>query len=204
MLCACGACCLLVVFVPAALAFFLCCSCARWLLSACLRWGLFLSRSSVRCSLSARLRQCLSLISSWSISVCPCAGQAPTFLCRLQRKVGKRKQLKPLMLSGHRSSHTVVVHLESVFVHLHMLVTRDSSAPTPHCVRRGRVCMGNPRLRFSVVGAVGCARAPARACDKGVILPAALRAPMSTSSNQRRVFCLASLRGRVVGGRDPL
>jgi hypothetical protein len=26
----------------------------------------------------------------------PCAGQAPTFLCLLQRKVGKRKQLKPL------------------------------------------------------------------------------------------------------------
>ncbi|MFM0092687.1 hypothetical protein PQR46_38025, partial [Paraburkholderia sediminicola] len=45
---------------------------------------------------------------------------------RLQRKVGKRKQLKPLMLSGVRGLLRVVVHLESVFVHLHALVTRAS------------------------------------------------------------------------------
>ncbi|MFL9989738.1 hypothetical protein, partial [Paraburkholderia sediminicola] len=44
----------------------------------------------------------------------------------LQRKVGKRKQLKPLILSGHRGLLRVVVHLESVFVHLHALVTRAS------------------------------------------------------------------------------
>src|SRR5260370_34933905 len=43
-----------------------------------------------------------------------------------QRKVGKRKRLKPLMLSGVRGLLRVVVHLESVFVHLHMLVTRAS------------------------------------------------------------------------------
>ncbi|MFM0010490.1 hypothetical protein, partial [Paraburkholderia sediminicola] len=41
-------------------------------------------------------------------------------------QVGKRKQLKPLMLSGHRGLHRVVVHLESGFVHLHAPVTRAS------------------------------------------------------------------------------
>ncbi|CAE6770231.1 hypothetical protein R69776_03797 [Paraburkholderia nemoris] len=39
------------------------------------------------------------------------------------------------------------------------LVTKDSSAPTPHCVRRGRVCMGNHGLRFWFVGAIGFASA---------------------------------------------
>src|SRR5260370_24835477 len=43
-----------------------------------------------------------------------------------QRKVGKRKRLKPLILSGHRGLLRVVVHLESVFVHLHSPVTRAS------------------------------------------------------------------------------
>src|SRR5579859_2063335 len=43
-----------------------------------------------------------------------------------QRKVGKRKRLKPLLLSGHCSLPGVVVHLESVFVHLHTPVTRAS------------------------------------------------------------------------------
>jgi hypothetical protein len=33
------------------------------------------------------------------------------------------------------------------------LVTKESSAPTPHCVRRGRVCMGNQGLRLRCVGA---------------------------------------------------
>jgi len=72
---------------------------------------------------------------------------------RLQREVSKRKQLKPLLLSGHRGLLRVVVHLESVFVHLHTLVTKDSSAPTPHCVRRGRVCMGNHGLRLRSMNA---------------------------------------------------
>src|SRR5258708_1381277 len=43
-----------------------------------------------------------------------------------QRKVGKRKRLKPLMLSGRGGLLRVVVHLESVFVHLHSPVTRAS------------------------------------------------------------------------------
>ena len=71
----------------------------------------------------------------------PLCGAAPTFLCRLQRKVGKRKQLKPLMLSGNRSSEPPV-------------------APWNLC-----------SLTFGV-------------SDKGVILPAALRAPKSRSENQ--------------------
>src|SRR5580698_7982808 len=37
------------------------------------------------------------------------------------------------------------------------LVTKDSSAPTPHCVRRGRVCRGNHGLRLRFVGTVGFA-----------------------------------------------
>ena len=43
-----------------------------------------------------------------------------------QRKVGKRKRLKPLLLSGHRGLLRVVVHLESVFVHVQASVTRAS------------------------------------------------------------------------------
>ena len=50
--------------------------------------------------------------------VLPLCGAAPTFLCLPQRKVGKRKRLKPLMLSGHRSLLRVVVRLESVFSHI--------------------------------------------------------------------------------------
>ena len=42
------------------------------------------------------------------------------------------------------------------------LVTKVSSAPTPHSVRRGRVCMGNHRLRLRFVGAVGFALARRR------------------------------------------
>jgi hypothetical protein len=38
-------------------------------------------------------------------------------------------------------------------------VTQPSSAPTPHCVRRGRVCQGNPVLRLRVARAVGFASA---------------------------------------------
>ena len=39
------------------------------------------------------------------------------------------------------------------------LVTKGSSAPTPHCVRRGWVCEGNPGLRLGAVGAIGFASA---------------------------------------------
>src|SRR3984957_699351 len=34
------------------------------------------------------------------------------------------------------------------------LVTKESSAPTAHCVRRGRVCRGNHGLRLRAMGAV--------------------------------------------------
>ncbi|CAE6688466.1 hypothetical protein LMG22931_00227 [Paraburkholderia nemoris] len=39
------------------------------------------------------------------------------------------------------------------------LVTKDSSAPTPHCVRRGRVCIGNHGLRLRFARAIGFASA---------------------------------------------
>ncbi|CAE6749368.1 hypothetical protein R69658_02641 [Paraburkholderia aspalathi] len=68
----------------------------------------------------------------------PLCGAAPTSLCRLQREVGKRKQLKPLMLSGHRGLLRVVVHLESGFVPLHTPVTRASYFRR-RCARRRAV-----------------------------------------------------------------
>ncbi|SOE63152.1 hypothetical protein SAMN05446635_2273 [Burkholderia sp. OK233] len=68
----------------------------------------------------------------------PLCGAAPTFLCMPQRKVGKRKRLKPLLLSGVRGLLRVVVHLESVFVHLHTPVTRASYFRR-RCARRRAV-----------------------------------------------------------------
>jgi hypothetical protein len=47
----------------------------------------------------------------------PLCGAAPTFLCLLQRKVGKRKQLEPPAKRVPRTA-TVVVHLESVPSHI--------------------------------------------------------------------------------------
>ena len=44
----------------------------------------------------------------------PLCGAAPTFLCLPQRKVGKRKRLKPLILKRVPRAATVVVHMESV------------------------------------------------------------------------------------------
>jgi hypothetical protein len=43
----------------------------------------------------------------------PLCGAAPTSLCRLQREVGKRKQLKPQILKRVPRTVTVEVHLES-------------------------------------------------------------------------------------------
>src|SRR5258708_34989393 len=47
----------------------------------------------------------------------PCAG-GTYFSLPPQRKVGKRKRLKPPLLSGSRGSQKVVVHLESGFSHI--------------------------------------------------------------------------------------
>ncbi|MFL9989716.1 hypothetical protein, partial [Paraburkholderia sediminicola] len=52
--------------------------------------------------------------------------------------VGKRKRLKPLMLSGHRGLQRVVVHLEFVLVPLHAPVTRASFFRR-RCARRRAV-----------------------------------------------------------------
>ena len=59
------------------------------------------------------------------------------------------------MLSGARGLQRVVVHLESGPSYLQTLVTKASSAPTPHYVRRGRVCMGNQGLRLGAAEAIG-------------------------------------------------
>ena len=93
----------------------------------------------------------LSLLSCRFISVPPVRG-APTFLCRPQRKVGKRKRLKPptskwvswLGRAGGAINESHLGPLGSV--------TQPSSAPTPHYVRRGRVCQGNRGLRLRAVG----------------------------------------------------
>jgi hypothetical protein len=66
------------------------------------------------------------------------------------------------MLSGHRGLQRIVVHLESGPSHLQALVTKPSSAPTPHYVRRGWVCQGNQGLRLRAVGAIGFASAKPR------------------------------------------
>ena len=47
----------------------------------------------------------------------PLCGGAPTFLCLPQRKVGKRKRLKPPAHKRVPRTATVVVHLESVPPH---------------------------------------------------------------------------------------
>ena len=93
----------------------------------------------------------LSLICWWSISVAPVRG-GTYFLCRPQREVSKRKRLKPLMLSGSRGS-AAGSGASGICVLAHSaLVTKASSAPTPHCVRRGRVCRGNHGLQLRFAG----------------------------------------------------
>ena len=77
----------------------------------------------------------------------PLCGAAPTSLCRLQREVGKRKQLKPLLLSGYRGLLRVVVHLESGFVHPQASVTRVSYFRR-RCARR-RVLLNTARCVFA-------------------------------------------------------
>ena len=64
----------------------------------------------------------------------PLCGAALTFFAAA-KKDKQRKRLKPLMLSGHRSLLRVVVHLESGFVPLHVLVTRVSFFQR-RCARR--------------------------------------------------------------------
>ena len=58
----------------------------------------------------------LSLICFWSISVPPVRG-GTYFSLPPQRKVGKRKRLKPLIFKRVPRAAMVVVHLESVFSH---------------------------------------------------------------------------------------
>jgi hypothetical protein len=59
----------------------------------------------------------LSLFCYWFISVPPVRG-GTYFSLPPQRKVGKRKRLTPLILKRVPRAVTVVVHLESVFLHI--------------------------------------------------------------------------------------
>jgi hypothetical protein len=77
----------------------------------------------------------------------PLCGAAPTFFAAA-KKVGKESSFTPQALrwvpwlgrGSGASGIRVPAHSASV--------TKPSSAPTPHCVRRGRVCQGN-QLAFS-------------------------------------------------------
>jgi hypothetical protein len=117
---------------------------------------------SPRRSVSGRLRRCFSLAplpAAWrfclrsygvglslncfsSISVAPVRGRHLLFFAAAkksrQKKAAQTANAKwePWPASGSGS-------VESVLLHPHALVTKVSSAPTPHCVRRGRVCTGN-------------------------------------------------------------
>ena len=80
----------------------------------------------------------------------PLCGAALTFFAAA-KKDKQRKRLKPLMLSGHRSLLGVVVRLESVFVPLHVLVTRASYFRR-RCARRRvlhktSLCVSSPTPR---------------------------------------------------------
>src|SRR5579859_8020452 len=123
--------CQVVVFLPAALVVWVFCF-----------WPLFFG---------------LSLLSYWFISVPPVRG-GTYFSLPPQRKVGKRKRLeapaKRVSWFARGSGATGI----RVLAHS-ALATKESSAPTRHCVRRGRVCMGNLLLRLRAVGAVGFASA---------------------------------------------
>ena len=59
------------------------------------------------------------------------------------------------------------------------LVTKGSSAPTPHCVRRGWVCMGNQGLRLGVVGASASPRRGAQTSRRRV--PQAVGVPVKSA-----------------------
>ena len=110
----------------------------------------------------------LSLLCYWFISVPPVRG-APTFLCRPQRKVGKRKRLKPPTSKWVSWLGGAGGPINGSHRGPYAFVTQPSSAPTPHCVRRGRVCQGNRGLRLRAVGAVGFASARRRKYTDGLM-----------------------------------
>ena len=107
----------------------------------------------------------LSLICFWFISVPPVRG-GTYFSLPPQRKVGKRKRLEapakwaPWSATGSGATGIRALAHSAV-------VTKESSAPTPHCVRRGRVCLGNHEVRFWFVGAVGFASARCSRINRG-------------------------------------
>ena len=100
----------------------------------------------------------LSLFCYWSISVPPVRGgtyfSLPAAKKSRQKKAAQTANSKwePWPARGSGS-------VESGPSHLQALVTKASSAPTPHYVRRGWVCQGNHGPRSRVVRAVGFASA---------------------------------------------
>src|SRR5579859_5178177 len=100
----------------------------------------------------------LSLICYWSISVAPVRGGTYFSLHAAKRsKQEKAAQTTPAKRVPWSAAGSGASGIR-VLAHS-ALVTKDSSAPTPHYVRRGRVCMGNHRLRLRAAGAVGFASA---------------------------------------------
>jgi hypothetical protein len=91
----------------------------------------------------------------------PLCGGALTFFAAA-KKVSKESGLKPLIFKrlpwlGGAGGLINGSHRGPL-----VSVTQPSSAPTPHCVRRGWVCQGNRVLRLRVAGAIGFASARRR------------------------------------------
>ena len=109
----------------------------------------------------------------------PLCGGGTYFSLPPQRKVGKRKRLEapakwaPWFARGSGATGIRALAHSA-------LVTKDSSAPTPHCVRRGRVCLGNHRLRFWFVGPSASPRRRASAFTRKPPLQMNCRCPAIT------------------------
>jgi hypothetical protein len=94
-------------------------ACAALVCLAACGVGVFLICFSARGWLSGCLPAVLAFPCFLSgLLALPLCGAAPTSLCRLQREVGKRKQLTPLIPKRVPRTVAVVVHLESVFSHI--------------------------------------------------------------------------------------
>jgi hypothetical protein len=113
--------------------------------------------------------------------VFPLCGGALTFLCLPQRKVSKRKRLTPLILTcspfvGREVARKRMIPRAANFS------DKAISAPTPHYVRRGRVCIGNrgrPRAPREAIGFASAGRISLR--ETPLILCCSICAPISNT-----------------------
>jgi len=150
---------------------FLCFACSEWLVAYCVYGFLFVAPQGgeTRCFyLSDQKGVCrwaffvlIVVCSGVGLLAFPCfvsgllalplCGAALTFFAAA-KKDKQRKRLTPLILKrvpwlgGGSGASGIRAPAHSA------PLTKDSSAPTPHCVRRGRVCQGNQRLRFAQRG----------------------------------------------------